>query len=139
MKETGMRHGECLRLKWIYINVDTRIITLTHAEKRSLPRVFDVSHTLIGTLNSLPKKNDRVFELMNKSSATTCLINQRKRIAKRLNNPRIAKIHYHLIRHWYAALLYHKTRDIHYVAQMLGHNHTMTTESTLTWKKWHST
>ncbi len=128
MKETGMRLGECLRLTWICINVDMRIITLTHAEKHSSPRVFDVSPTLIGMLNSLPKQNDKVFGKMNKSSATTCLINQRKRISKRLNNPRIAKIHYHLIRHWYATLLYHKTRDIHYVAQMLGHKHTMTTE-----------
>jgi len=128
IKETGMRLGECLRLTWICINVDKRIITLTHAEKRSSPRVFNVSTTLIGMLNSLPKESEKVFGKMNKSSATTCLINQRKRIANRLNNPRIAKIHYHLIRHWYATLLYHKTHDIHHVAQMLGHKHTMTTE-----------
>lgn len=128
MKETGMRLGECLRLTWICVNADTRIITLTKAEKRSSPRIFDVSPMLIGMLNSLPKKTDKVFGLMNKSSATTCLITQRKRIAKRLNNPRIAKIHYHLIRHWYATMLYHKTRDIHYVSKMLGHKHTMTSE-----------
>ena len=128
IKETGMRLGECLRLTWICINVDMRIITLTHAEKRSSPRVFNVSTTLIGMLNSLSKESEKVFGKMNKCSATTCLINQRKRIANRLNNPRIAKIHYHLIRHWYATLLYHKTHDIHHVAQMLGHKHTMTTE-----------
>ena len=79
-------------------------------------------------LNRLPKTSDKIFGLMNKCNATTCLINQRKQIAKRLNNPRIAKIHFHLIRHWYATLLYHKTRDIHYVSKMLGHKHTMITE-----------
>jgi integrase/recombinase XerD len=128
IKETGMRLGECLRLTWICINVEKQIITLTEAEKHSLPRIFEASPTLVGMLNSLPKQNNRVLGLMNKSSATTCLINQRKRIAQRLNNPRIAKIHYHLIRHWYATMLYHKTRDIYYVAKMLGHKHTMTTE-----------
>ncbi len=128
IKETGMRLGECLRLTWICINLDTRIITLTQAEKRSSPRVFAVSTTLIGMLNSLPRQNDKVFGRMNKSSATTCLINQRKRIAARINNPRIGKIHFHLIRHWFATMQYHKTHDIHFVAKLLGHKHTMTTE-----------
>ena len=70
----------------------------------------------------------KVFGTMTISSAGVGLRDARKRTAHKLVNPRIAKIHYHLIRHWYATLLYHKTRDTHYVAQMLGHKHTMTTE-----------
>jgi integrase len=56
VKETGMRLGECLGLTWININFETRIITLTKAEKHSLPRCFPpVTNTLIDMIGSLPK------------------------------------------------------------------------------------
>ncbi len=40
---------------------------------------------------------------------------------KKLQNPRIAKIHLHTLRHWKATLLYHQTKDIIYVKEFLGH------------------
>ena len=49
------------------------------------------------------------------------LCQARKRVATRLANPRIARIHFHLIRHWYATMLYHKKPDLDYVGRMLGH------------------
>ena len=128
MKETGMRLGECLSLTWICINTEPRIITLTKAEKHGSPRSFNVSGTLIGMLNNLLKENDKVFGTMCKGSATQSLINQRRQIAHKLNNSRIGKIHFHLIRHWYATMQFHKKRDIFYVSKLLGHKHVATTE-----------
>lgn len=128
IKETGMRLGECLSLTWMCVNFETRVITLRQAEKHSSPRVFQVSSMLISMLSNLQRQNEKVFGRMNKSSATTSLINQRKRIANRLSNPRIAKIHFHLIRHWYATMQFHKKPDIFYISKLLGHKSVLTTQ-----------
>jgi len=103
-------------------------INLTVAEKHSLPRVFKVSSNLISMLNSLPKKHEKVFGKTSKSTAITCLLRSRKRIAKKLSNPRIAKIHFHLIRHWFGTMEYHKTHDPDHVRRLLGHRSLLSTQ-----------
>lgn len=65
---------------------------------------------------------------MKRSSAESCFRISRKRIAKKLRNPRIAKIHFHLIRHWFGTMLYHKTKDMDYVRRQLGHRNIMNTQ-----------
>ncbi len=46
---------------------------------------------------------------------------QRKRIAHKIGNPRILKIHFHTFRYWRGTTLYHRTKDMVYVMQALGH------------------
>jgi integrase len=52
----------------------------------------------------------------------------RKRLAKKLQNPRLMQIHFHTFRHWKATMEYDKTRDILHVMNLLGHRNI---ESTL--------
>ena len=65
---------------------------------------------------------------MNKCSAIRCLVNQRKRIAYRFGNPRIAGIHFHLIRHWFGTVQFHKRPDPDYIARLLGHKNWSSTQ-----------
>ena len=46
---------------------------------------------------------------------------QRKRIALKLQNPRIKAISFRTLRHWRASNLYHRTKDILLVKSELGH------------------
>ena len=46
---------------------------------------------------------------------------QRHRIANKLQNPHLLKIHFYTLRHWKAAMLYHQTKDILYVMKFLRH------------------
>jgi integrase len=73
-------------------------------------------------LEFLPRNGVRVFSkwssLRNLSSTFE---RNRKRVAYKLGNPRILKISFHTLRHWKATMEYHKTKDILYVMQMLGH------------------
>ncbi|MEM2999223.1 MAG: tyrosine-type recombinase/integrase [Candidatus Bathyarchaeia archaeon] len=128
LKETGMRIGECLSLTWSSINPEAHTITLNTPEKNSNPRIFKVSAKLIGMLQSLPKINDKVFGKTTSRNASICLAYQRKKIARKLANPRIAKIHFHLIRHWKGTMEYHKTQNIIHVQKLLGHKSILNTQ-----------
>jgi len=46
---------------------------------------------------------------------------QRRRLATKLQNPRLERITFHTLRHWKATMEYHKTKDLLHVKQMLGH------------------
>lgn len=129
MKETGMRLGECLSLTWMNVDFERRAITLPRAEKGSLPRSFSaLSVMLMSMIGKLPKANDKIFGAMTTNSAIQGLINARKKISYKLGNPRIAKIHYHLIRHWYGTTEYHKKPDPDYIRRLLGHKRLSSTE-----------
>ena len=55
------------------------------------------------------------------TTTETTIAQQRKRIAHKLQNPRLQRIHFTPSRHWKATMEYHRTKDILYVKQLLGH------------------
>jgi len=121
LKETGMRLGEALRLQQTDIDLERNAIILNVPEKHSEPRIFRVSTTLIGKLAQLPKNSNWLFENYLRQSVAQNFRLQRKRIAAKLGNPRLEKIHFHTLRHWKATTEYAKTRDILHVMTLLGH------------------
>jgi len=120
LKETMARAGEVWQLKWTDLNGN--ILTINSPEKGSFPRQFRISDKLVSMLNSLPKKDERIFG-PNKSLQNFRInfAKRRRYIAQKLANPRLNKITFHTFRHWGATMLYHKTKDILYVKQQLGH------------------
>ena len=121
LKETGMRLGEALRLQQTDIDLERNAIILNAPEKHSEPRIFKVSTTLMGKLAQLPKTSNWLFENHLRQSVAQNFRLQRKRIAAKLGNPRVEKIHFHTLRHWKATTEYAKTRDILHVMTLLGH------------------
>ena len=115
-----MRIGEAWNLKWIDIDVENCIINVT-PEKHGTPRQFKASQKLIGMLNRLPRNNEKVFGDTNLIAHRFNYNQQRKRIAKKLQNPRLNKIKFHTLRHWFASNEYYKTKDILHVQEKLGH------------------
>jgi integrase len=119
MKETGIRCGEAWQLKWTDFDIINKAVRVTH-EKGSNPRVLAVSNTLAAMLNCLPKQSVRIFGNSSLETLRT-FERQRKRLAYKLNNPRIQQITFHTLRHWKATMEYHRTKDILHVMQILGH------------------
>jgi integrase len=119
-KETALRVGEIIRLQWTDIDPEKNLILMNSPEKRSNPGAYKVSHELISRTMSLPKRHEKLFPTT-VNSITARLRNTRKRLAKKLENPRLRKITFHTLRHWKATMLYHKTRDIFYVKDFLRH------------------
>jgi integrase len=128
LKETGARIGEVLALKWTDVDLERCTISINNPEKNSNPRIFKVSNKLISMVNALPKISVKVFNGIPPQWAAANFRQQRKRAAKKLQNPRLLQIHFHTLRHWKATMEYSKTNNIVHVMQMLGHkniNNTM--------------
>jgi integrase len=120
MKETGIRCGEAWQLKWTEFDVANRTVRIT-PEKGGNPRVLKTSNTLTAMLNCLPKKSERIFGDSTLETLRRTFERQRKRLAYKLENPRIQQITFHTLRHWKGTTEYHKTKDILHVMQVLGH------------------
>lgn len=103
-------------------------ITLNAPEKGSNPRMWRVSTKLIAMLNALPRDSERVFRDGPINSMKTTFTRARKRLSRKLQNPRLLRISFHTFRHWKATMLYHKTKDTYYVKQFLGHKSLKSTE-----------
>jgi len=127
LKETGMRCGEAIRLKWCDVDLERHIITLNAPEKAGKPRIWKISRKLATMLSRLPKEGDRVFGRATTRTLRRCLWNVRKRLAYKLQNPRLNRISFHTFRHWKATMLYHETKDPVYVKEFLGHQKLDTT------------
>jgi len=126
LKETGMRAGEALRLRWTDMDLERKLVILNDPEKRGTPRVFNVTSRLLGMLNALPKKGKTIFNC-SYSSIRWCFSQSRRRLARKMNNPRLLQIHFHTFRHWKATMLYHETKDPLHVKETLGHKKMDTT------------
>ena len=120
LKETGMRIGEAWRLRWTDLDEEKRTIRC-RAEKGGNPRMFKVSNKLIAMLNALPKTSKFVFGGTSLNAHRKNFMEQRKRLAWKLQNPRLNQISFHTFRHWKATMEYHRTRDILHVKELLGH------------------
>lgn len=120
LKETAARCGEAFQLKWTEIDMVSNTIRIT-PEKGSNPRIFRISNKLAIILGNLYRASDKVFSYRNKFYLGKTFRKQRKRIAHKLGNPRIIRIHFHTLRHWKATMEYARTKDILHVMQLLGH------------------
>jgi integrase len=120
LKETGMRAGEAYQLKWTDLDFANNTVRIT-PEKHSNPRIFRLSNRLIAMLNRLPHTKETIFTFKRLNHLRRTYQRQRKRIAHKFGNPRLTQITFHTFRHWKATTEYHKTKDILYVMQLLGH------------------
>ena len=126
LKETGVRPGEAWMLRWKDIDPETGSVTVT-PEKGSNARQLRISNRLISMLNNLQRpyeycfRNPKIDPENSMRTYQKVFEQQRKKIAKRLQNPRINAISFRTLRHWRASTLYHKTKDILLVKSELGH------------------
>ena len=125
LKETGMRCGEAFMLKWTDFNFENRSVDVT-PEKGSDPRQLKTSTQLIAMLNSLSRDKEQPFGCSQIHFARA-FRKQRTKVANKLKNDRIRKIHFHTLRHWKATTEYAKTKDILHVMKMLGHRNIQNT------------
>lgn len=135
IKETGMRLGEAWQVEWKDLDQQTRTIVCNSPEKHSRPRAFNISIELTKMLLDLEHKSNYIFTYskkqvlkedkkthMNQMRRQKGIVGcQRIRVSRKLQNPRIALIHFHSLRHWKATNLKHQGFDLFDIAAFLGH------------------
>ena len=120
LKETAMRIGEARRRKWTDLDAERNTITCSSL-KHGYPRQFKITSKLMAMLNALPKTSEYILGGTTTKALRSNLHRKRKRLASKLQNPRLLKITFHTLRHWKATIEYHKTKSILHVKELLGH------------------
>ncbi len=120
LKDTGARTAEASKLKWTDIDENRNIISINYPVKGSRARIVKVHSKTIAMINSLLKTGEYVFN-PNAHTIRQNYYKQRRRVANKLQNPRLMQIRLHTFRHWKATTEYNKTKDILHVMRLLGH------------------
>ena len=123
LKETGAESSEAFKLRVKDLWIEQRIVNI-RGTKRHKGRQLKISSRLISMLIPFTiekKMDDRIFS-GKQEHFTRWYQMQRKKIADKLQNPRLMEISFRTFRHWKATMEYHKTKDILYVKRLLGHH-----------------
>jgi integrase len=122
LKETGVRAGEAWNVKRSDIDSERRLVRI-RPEKNSNPGTLKINNNLLDRINKLRTSEQHVFRYKNnnKKTITRLFERQRKKIANKLQKPKLHLIHFHTLSHYKATMTYRKTRDILYVKTLLGH------------------
>jgi len=123
MKETGFRPGEVQLLRLTDIDFERGVVTLNKPLKRSRPRQSKLSDKLLAMIKTTASKKSAKARIWNLSYNTMhrTYYTKRKQLTEKLQNPNFMKITFKTFRHWKATMEYHRTKDILYVKQLLGH------------------
>ena len=120
LKETGADPGELLGARWTDMNEETRTLAINHPVKGHRARILPISREFIARVKLLSKRSERIFSMTMRAMYTN-FWQQRRRVARSFNNPRLLEVNFTTFRHWKATTEYHKTRDILHVQRLLGH------------------
>ncbi len=123
LKECGIRPIELHRLTLRNIDIEKGILhikTAKHGKARSLrlkTRTLAMLKTYVskhgfGLTDTMFSKPDTMSKAFQQA---------RKRTAGKFQNPEILKIRLYDLRHFYGSMLYHKTKDLFFVKEKLGH------------------
>lgn len=128
--ETGLRPVELMRLKVKDIDLTQRLVYPTTA-KHGSNRTLKISQQLANKIQShiIQEKLNQDNQLF-KGNATRYgkhFRESRNYLAQKLGDPTLRNIRLYDFRHYFATTLYHKTKDLLYVKQQMGHKRIDTT------------
>jgi integrase len=123
IKECGLRPVEVASLTLNDIDLEKGVLSISSA-KHGSPRALKLKEKTQAMLNRYAKSrnfglNDRLFP----SAGIICNTYGRLRtsLSKKLNDIELHKMRLYDLRHFYATMLYHRTKDILLVKEKLGH------------------
>jgi integrase len=111
-KETGMRRGEILAMRWEHIDIKARVLSIP-ISKNGLARKIPVTKAMMGILEGQEPDNATVFPIKPSNLKLTW--------ARILTAVGIADLHFHDLRHEAISTLFEKGLAIQEVASISGH------------------
>ncbi len=102
LKETFADPSEILACEWK--DLVGQVLSINHPVKYHNPGKYELSMRLTGMLNSLPRRDTRIFP-MSYRTAYCCLEYTRKKLANKFHNPALLQISFKSFRHWGGSML----------------------------------
>ena len=128
--ETGLRPVELCNLKVKDIDLEQRLVYPTTA-KHGSARILKISQSLQKLLQEhIIRNNLNPTDKLFKGDASIygkVFRHKRNALAKKLQDPTIQQIRLYDFRHYFATMTYHKTRDLLFTKQQMGHTKVETT------------
>lgn len=130
-RDTGLRPVELTRLKLKDID-PTKGAIYPETAKGGSPRVLKLKNATLNMLNKYIAKrnikpNDYIFGTWNSDNYGKSFRYHRNKTAEKLQDLSIESIRLYDLRHFFATMTYHKTKDILFVKQQMGHRKIETT------------
>jgi len=127
LMETGVMPSELSRVRMKDIDLERGIVTVRGYKGHS-SRVFKLSSQTVAMLKVyLAKRGNREYPFPTSDWICKYYRKMRNRLAEKLHDPSIKTIRLYDFRHYFATMLYYKTKDILLVKEKLGHKKIETT------------
>jgi len=123
LPDTGLRPVELQRLLLRNIDLEKGVIYPETAKGGNARALRLLPSTLAMLKEYATKYNFSLAERMFPSTdvSSHVFMRIRNRLAERLHEPELKRIRLYDLRHYFATMLYHRTKDILYVKEQLGH------------------
>ena len=123
LRDTGLRPVELERLTLKQVDLEKGVI-YPRTAKGGRARALKLKTATLAILKDYVTKND--FKITERMFPSTALMSHiwrriRNRLAKRSHEPQLMKFRLYDLRHYFATMLYHQTKDILLVKEKLGH------------------
>jgi len=130
-KDTGLRPIELMRLRLRDVDLSKGAV-YPETAKHGSPRVLKLKSATLNVLNKYLasihiEPNDKIFGCWNSDIYGRKFRTTRNRVAWKMSDASIKTIRLYDLRHFFATMLYHATKDILFVKQQMGHKKIDTT------------
>ena len=130
-KDTGLRPVELMRLKLKDLDLQKGAV-YPETAKHGSPRVLKLKNKTLNILNKYLATvsiglNDNIFGTWNSDSYGKWFRHSRNKTAEKTQDLSIKTIRLYDLRHFFATMTYHRTKDILFVKQQMGHKKIETT------------
>ena len=129
LRDTGLRPIELHRLTLRKVDLEKGIV-YPESAKGGRARALKLKTETLAMLKAYVTEHDFSLDetiFPDTDTISHIFIRTRNRLAKRLCEPQFKKFRLYDLRHYYATMLYHKTKDILLVKEKLGHKQLETT------------
>jgi integrase len=103
-------------LKIWEIDFMTRNNKMKFSNKRDITKEQETEEQITKVL-----RDNFAFRFITPQNMRNNFEKQRHRLIRTLQNPKLREIHLHTLRHWKATMEYHRTKNIKFVQNILGH------------------
>lgn len=126
LMETGVMPYELSKTRLRDIDLDRGVLTV-QGFKGHLGRVFKLSNETLAMLKQYINRYYADYPFSESIWISKMWIKYKNRVAEKLGDPSIKTIRLYDLRHYYATMLYYRTKDILLVKQQLDHKKIETT------------